>query len=81
LNFPCEFTIKVVGTVEANLEAIIVPVLRKNNVDIERTKISSRLSKEGKYSSFSIILEAQSQEQLDNIYRELSGNPNVLFAL
>ena len=81
MNFPCEFTIKVVGTVEANLEAIIVPVLRKNNVDIERTKISSRLSKEGKYSSFSIILEAQSQEQLDNIYRELSGNPNVLFAL
>lgn len=66
---------------EANLEAIIVSALRDNKVDIERTKISSRLSKEGKYSSFTVTLNAESQEQLDNIYRELSANPNILFAL
>ncbi len=81
MDFPCEFTIKVVGTVAANLEAIIVPVLRKHNVNIESMKLTSRVSKEGKYASFSIVLDAQSQEQLDNIYRELSAHPDVLFCL
>jgi putative lipoic acid-binding regulatory protein len=79
--FPSKFSLKVVGTVEANLEAIIVPVIRKHKVDIERCRLSARLSKGGKYTSFTATFTADSQEQLDNIYRELSANPQIIMVL
>jgi len=81
MNFPNKFSLKVVGTVEANLESIIVPVISKNNVDIERLEMTSKLSSTGKYTSFTSTFLAESQEQLDNIYRELSSNPQIIMVL
>jgi len=81
MNFPGEFTLKVFGTVEANLEAIIVPVIRKNNVDIERLRMSARVSSGGKYTAFTASFWVDSQEQLDSIYRELSSNPQIIMVL
>jgi len=81
MEFPTEFSIKVVGAFDSDLEALIVAVVRQNNVDIELTKITSRQSSGGKYTSFTVTLTAESQEQLDNIYRALSGNEQVLMVL
>lgn len=81
LNFPCEFTLKVVGNSNANIEEIVVPVLQKNDVDIEQIKISSKQSKAGNYTSLTIILRADSQVQLDSIYRELSAHPQINLVL
>lgn len=81
MHFPVVFSLKVVGTVEANLEAIIVPVLRKNKVDIDHTRMSVRLSRGGKYTAFTVTFMAKNQEQLDNIYRALSSHPDVIIVL
>lgn len=83
MEFPTEFSLKVVGTAanENDLETLIVAVLRQNQVDIECTKISMRSSSAGKYSSFTVTFQALSQEQLDNIYRALSGNDLVMVVL
>jgi putative lipoic acid-binding regulatory protein len=75
------FPIKVMGAVESNLEAIVIPILRKNKVDIERAQIEEKLSKGGKYNSITVTFIAESKEQLDEIYRELSANPLVLMVL
>lgn len=81
MHFPVVFSLKVVGTVEANLESIIVPVMQKNDVDVEHVRLSARLSRGGNYTAFTVTFMAKSQEQLDNIYRELSGNPAVIIVL
>lgn len=83
MEFPTEFSLKVVGASasDSDLEALIVAVLRQNQVDIECTKISVRSSSGGKYSSFTVTFQATSQEQLDNIYRALSGNEQVMVVL
>ncbi len=81
MEFPTEFSIKVVGAAASDLEAIIVAVVRENQVDIECTKITSRQSSGGKFTSYTVTFEATGQEQLDNIYRALSSNELVLMAL
>lgn len=81
MHFPVVFNLKVVGEVQANLEAIIVPVMQKHNIDVDKMRLSARLSRNGKYTSFTVTFMAKDQEQLDNIYRELSGNPSVIIVL
>jgi putative lipoic acid-binding regulatory protein len=81
MHFPVIFSLKIIGAVDANLEAIIVPVLNKHNVDNEHLRLSAKLSSEGKYTSFTATFMAESQEQLDNIYRELSGHPQIIMVL
>lgn len=81
MHFPVVFNLKVVGTVEANLESIIVPVMQRNEVDIDKMRLSAKLSRNGKYTSFTVTFMAKSQEQLDEIYRALSGNPEIIIVL
>lgn len=81
MHFPVVFSMKVVGQVDANLEAIIAPALQTNGVDIEHVRMSARLSREGKYTAFTVTFMAKSQEQLDSIYKEISGNPAVIIVL
>ena len=43
--------------------------------------MTTALSKTGKYLALSIMVNAQSQEQLDNFYRALTSHPMVKVAL
>lgn len=81
MHFPVVFNLKVVGTVEANLESIIVPVMQKHEIDLDKMRLSAKLSRNGKYTSFTVTFMAKSQAQLDEIYRELSSNPAVIIVL
>ncbi len=81
MHFPIVFNLKVVGTVEANLESIIVPVMQTSEIDIEKMRLSARLSRNGKYTSFTVTFMAKSQGQLDDIYRELSSHPDIIIVL
>lgn len=80
MEFPCEFIIKVVGWADVKLEKAIEPVLEKHigNKDI---KITARHSKGKKYISLTVSFTAESKEQLDNLYSELSSRPDVLIVL
>jgi putative lipoic acid-binding regulatory protein len=40
-----------------------------------------RASREGKYLSLTCVVNATSREQLDELYRELSGHPQVVMVL
>ncbi len=81
MHFPVVFNLKVVGEVQANLEAIIVPVMLRHNIDVDKMRLSARLSRNGKYTSFTVTFMARDQEQLDDIYRELSAHPNIIIVL
>ena len=81
MDFPTKFTMKIVGSATDDIEALIVAAMRNNKVDVERLSITIKASSAGKYTAYTAVFDAESQEQLDNIYRELSGNPKVLMAL
>ena len=81
LQFPCQFPIKAMGKTSPKLDIVIVEIIRRHVEDIHEGAIKSRTSKNGKYTSITITIEASSREQLDAIYQDLSDHPDVLMAL
>ena len=49
--------------------------------DFDSSTMEMRASREGKYLSLTCVVNATSREQLDELYRELSGHPQVVMVL
>jgi uncharacterized protein len=81
MSFPCQFPIKAMGIAEDGFDILVVGLVRKHVPDLSEGAIKSRLSQEGKYISITVTVEAESRQQLDNIYLELTGHEKVLWAL
>lgn len=69
------------GESQANLEEEIAPIIHKHVPDLKDIPISTRASAHGKYKSITYTFTAENQEQLDNIYREVTALPIVLMVL
>ncbi|MES2219120.1 MAG: DUF493 domain-containing protein [Pseudomonadota bacterium] len=81
LEFPCDFIIKIFGAPSVAFDQMVLEIITKHYPDFAESSITKRPSKDGKYVAFSISVHVNSQEQLDNIYRDLTANPLVLMAL
>ncbi|MEM7026840.1 MAG: DUF493 domain-containing protein [Pseudomonadota bacterium] len=81
IQFPCDFPIKVMGIAEDDFDLIIVEIVRRHAPDLGEGAVRSRHSKEGKYISVTVTVNAQSREQLDNIYLDLTEHEKVIMAL
>ena len=80
-NFPCAFPIKVIGKDTDGFMEIVTEIIRHHVPDLAADAVSTRPSAGGKYIAVTATFIAQSREQLDAIYRELSGNEQVLYVL
>lgn len=69
------------GESQANLEELVAPIIRKHAPTIDDLPTSTRESSHGKYKSLTVTFTADSQEQLDKIYREVTALPSVLMVL
>ena len=81
LKFPCEFTIKVFGMASDEFELEVITIVKKHVKSLRENAFASRYSKDKKYLALSINFTANSREELDHLYRELSGSPRVLMTL
>ena len=81
MQFPCAFPIKAMGHAHADFEARVLEIVRQHAPGFADDAVQRRPSVGGKYLSITVTIEAQSREQLDAIYRELSACEQVLVAL
>jgi putative lipoic acid-binding regulatory protein len=81
LEFPCEFPIKMMGRVGEGFRETAVVLVEKHSGKVSEDAISVAASRNGNFISVTVTIVAQSQEQLDNIYRELTGHEEILVAL
>ena len=81
IEFPCEFPIKAMGRADDDFDALVVTIIRRHSPEFTDATVRKRLSRGGKYVSVTVTIQAQSQEQLDKLYMELSANEQVLMAL
>jgi len=81
LQFPCYFPIKAMGITSSELDIQIVQIIRRHVPDIQEGAVTSKLSRNGKYTSITVTIRASSKQQLDAIYQDLSDVPEVLVAL
>jgi len=56
-------------------------LVEKHTGPVSDTAINDALSRKGNFVSITITVNALSQEQLDDIYRDVSSHEDVLMAL
>lgn len=81
LTFPCVFPIKVMGRREDGFAQMVAEVVGRHAPDFHPETIEMRMSKNGRYLSLTVTLNARSREQLDALYSELSKHPMVVMVL
>ena len=80
-EFPCQFPIKIMANPEKEVAEFVLNTLEKYVESSEKIKFTTRESKTGKYISITATFEATSKEQLDNIYKALSGHAEIHMVL
>ncbi len=81
LTFPCDFPIKIIGENSEIFEQEVLDTLNRNGVETDPAKLTLKMSSNNTFCSIGYTFAAESQEQVDNIYRELSANRRVKWVL
>ena len=81
LTFPCEFPIKAMGKAEDDFDILVIEIVRQYCPDIYENAVKTRLSHGGRYISVTVTIQAQSRQQLDNIYMALTAHERVIMAI
>ena len=79
--FPSDFPIKVMGRHDSNLRALTQAIVEKHAGPIADGHVKTRTSADGNFLALTYVVHAESREQLDKIYRELTACKSVLMAL
>lgn len=79
LDFPCDFTFKIMGLTGPSLEDDIVAVVQQHAPGDYRPQ--QRPSSKGNYTSFSICVVVHSKEQIERLYTQLSALEDVRYVL
>ena len=59
----------------------ILDVIKVHSPDYDPSTVEMRTSREGKYLSLTIVVKAVSQQQLDDLYRDLCDHSMVSMVL
>ena len=81
LEFPCDFPVKLMGRDTAEFHATARELVEKHTGPLDDDAIHTALSKNGRFVSITVTVNATSKQQLDDIYREITAHEDVLMAL
>ncbi len=81
LAFPCDFPIKMMGRDEPGFRESASSLVEQHAGAISDDAIRTAMSRKGNFLSITITINAKNQKQLDDIYRDLSKNEEILVAL
>ena len=81
IEFPCSFPIKMMGRDTAEFRATARALIENHVGPVDEDAIRFNLSGKGNFVSVTVTVTATSQQQLDDIYRDVSGHDDVLMAL
>jgi uncharacterized protein len=81
LEFPTPFPIKIMGRREGGFAQSVMKIVLKHAPDFQPATMEMRPSRQGKYLSLTVTIEARSREQLDALYQELCDEPHVVMVL
>lgn len=79
-DFPCRFPIKAIGSGD-DLDLIVCEIIRRHAPNLGESAVSTRSSSKGNYTAVTVTITAESRQQLDNIYLELTAHDRITMAL
>ena len=80
-EFPCDFPLKVMGRRTDTFRSLVLGIVQKHTGTVDAAKLEERPSKDGTYLSVTYTFRAESREQLDALYRDLTSCEKVLIVL
>ena len=80
-DFPSDFPIKVMGRHDSDLRALTQGIIERHAGPLAESSVRTRTSADGNFLALTYVVRANSREQLDAIYRELTACKSVLMAL
>ena len=81
LEFPCDFPIKVMGKFSDDFEALVREITERHVGALPEGAVSSRPSSNQRFVAVTIVIKAESKQQLDALYLELTSTEQVLMVL
>jgi len=81
IEFPCEFPVKMMGRNSPEFRATARALIEKYTGAIDDSAIQESLSRTERFVSVTVTITATSQQQLDDIYHDVSDHEDVLMAL
>ena len=80
-TFPAPYTVKAMGLAGPDFVDLVLGLLQPHCAPIAPTAVRSRPSRNGKYLSVSVTIEATGFAQLDAIYADLTAHERILMRL
>lgn len=81
LEFPSDFPIKMMGRDQPGFRDAAIALVEQHAGRIQDDAIRTMPSRNGNFLSITITIKVQNQQQLDDIYRDLSEHDEILVAL
>ena len=81
LEYPNRYPLKVFGKPADDFEAIVMSLVRARCPQAEHIEVSKRSSRGGKYLALTLTFTVHTQQQLEDIYRDLYDCDQVLMSL
>jgi putative lipoic acid-binding regulatory protein len=81
IDFPCEFPVKMMGHNSPEFRTTARALIEKHAGEIADSAVQESLSRNERFVSVTITITATSQQQLDDIYQDVSSHDDVLMAL
>lgn len=81
IEYPSDFPIKIMGLMHDAFAQTIAEIVISFDPGFDPATMEMRPSSKGTYLSLTVTVRATSREQLDNLYRALSGHPMIKYVL
>lgn len=81
IDFPCEFPIKILGKDNDVFENTVSQIMAKHHQKYSEISVKKNNSKNKNYIALTWVVNVNNQDELDNIYKDLSKDKNILFVL
>jgi uncharacterized protein len=81
LSFPCELPIKVLGRNDTAFRDAAWSIVRSHYAEVAEDRVTEQQSRRNSYLSLTFIVYAQSREEVDALYRELTARDEIMVVL
>lgn len=81
IDFPCEFPIKILGKDNDVFKNTVSQIMAKHHQKYSEISVKKNNSKNKNYIALTWVVNVNNQDELDNIYIDLSKDKNILFVL
>ena len=81
IDYPSRFPLKVFGRPSDEFEATVIALVRARCPQAEHIEVSRRSSSGGKYLALTLTFTVYTQQQLEDIYRDLHDCDQVVMSL